>query len=171
MLQRGRARFELTVSGEVHRTGTPQVQEVQRTLVPTTGDAQLDDLINDARDRYASHRPDERRVGLERMWDAFERLKTIDLPGRDKKASTAALLAHLPDGWRQTVDAEMIALTTIGNTYPIRHFETRTTDLPDDAAVDYLFGRMGSLLTLLLFASGRLGTASSDAAYPDEPPF
>lgn len=169
MLQRARAMYELTSAGEVHRTGSPQVQEVQRVMVPATSDALLDGLIDEARTRYASHRAGERRVGLEKLWDAFERLKTIDVPGGDKKESVGKLLDHFSGGWRQTVEAEMLELTAIGNTYPIRHFETRTGELPDDAAVDYLYGRMGSLLTLLLRQSGRLGVAAAANAVDDDP--
>lgn len=172
MLQRGRAMYELTTAGEVHRTGSPQVQEVQRTLVPATGDALLDGLINEARTRYASHRPDERRIGLEKLWDAFERLKSLEVPGRDKKKeSVARLLSRLPGGWRQTVEEEMVALTGLGNTYAIRHFETQTASLPDDAAVDYVYGRMGALLTLLLVSSGRLGSAVVPDSVADDDPF
>lgn len=155
ILQRGRTTFELRDDGEVHRRGTPEVQAVLAGLNPASGDHRLDELIVEARSLYTSHRPSERAVALERLWDAFERLKTIDVPGGDKRQSVEALLSNLDAGWRDTVGAEMRSLTDIGNQYSIRHHETRTTPVPEDGA-DYLFARMGALITLLLTASRRI---------------
>ncbi|WP_052748284.1 hypothetical protein [Cellulomonas sp. FA1] len=156
ILQRGRTTYELRDNGEIHRRGTPEVQTVLAGLNPTSGDERLDELIVEARSLYTSHRPGERAVALERLWDAFERLKTIDLPGGDKRQSVKALLGNLDGGWRDTVQAEMKSLTDIGNQYSIRHHETRTTPVPEDGAADYLFARMGALITLLLTASRRI---------------
>lgn len=50
----------------------------------------------------------------------------------------------------------MKSLTDIGNQYSIQHHETRTTPVPEDGAADYLFARMGALITLLLTASRRI---------------
>lgn len=156
ILQRGRTTYELRDSGEIHRRGTPEVQTVIAGLNPASGDDRLDELVVEARSLYTSHRPSERAVALERLWDAFERLKTIDLPGGDKRQSVQALLGKLDVGWRDTVEAEMKSLTDIGNRYSIRHHETRTTPVPEDGGADYLFARMGSLVTLLLTASRRI---------------
>lgn len=172
ILQRGRVMYELAEDGQIHRLGTPEVQQVVQTLRPDTGDTALDKLITEARTKYASHRSEDRAVGLERLWDAFERLKTIDLPGGDKKRSIAVLLSHINEaGWRAVVSAEMEALTQIGNTFSIRHFETRTTPIPLGAA-DYLFGRMGSLMVHLLTVSSRLASAPTpDPSNGNDNPF
>ncbi|UZN02867.1 hypothetical protein [Cellulomonas sp. S1-8] len=156
ILQRGRTTYELRDNGEIHRRGTPEIQTVLAGLNPASGDDRLDELIVEARSLYTSHRPSERAVALERLWDAFERLKTIDLPGGDKRQSVQALLGNLDAAWRDTVEAEMKSLTDIGNQYSIRHHETRTTPVPEDGAADYLFARMGALITLLLTASRRI---------------
>lgn len=166
VLRRGRTSYELRTNGEVHRRGTYEVQEVIGALKPVTGDDRLDELIVEARDLYTSHRPGDRAVALERLWDAFERLKTIDLPGGDKKQSLRMLLSNLEPGWRDTIEAEMKALTQIGNDYSIRHHETRTKPIPAGSAADYLFARMGALVTELLTASARIEPPPATMRWP-----
>lgn len=156
VLARGGTTFELAVDGTVERVGTPVLRQVLADLQPATGDAQLDALVVESRGLYLSRQPAQRRLGLERLWDAFERLKTIDIPGGDKKQSVQALLAHIGDvGLRTVVEQEMTALTNIGNTFSIRHHETRTGQVPHEAE-DYLYTRMAALIILLLTHSDRL---------------
>lgn len=75
----------------VRRLGPPEARETIADLDPDSGDATLDDLIRDARQRFLSRQPEEARVALEKLWDGFERLKTLE-PGHDKKAQVNALL-------------------------------------------------------------------------------
>lgn len=161
ILRRGAVMYELLDNGEVHRRGTPEVRNIVERLDPATGDDRLDELLHEARSLYTSRAAPDRAIAVERMWDAFERLKTIDLPGGDKKRSVRALLNHLDAGWRPVVEAEMEALTRLGNEYEIRHFETRAKALPSSVG-DYLFARMGALVTELLSASDRLRTSDSE---------
>ena len=92
------------------------------------------------------------------MWDAWERLKTIE-PGKDKKAQATALLARgsKEPNFLARLDKEAMELTEIGNKFMIRHTETDKTPITESAHVDYLFHRMFSLIRLLLKASGRGG--------------
>jgi hypothetical protein len=77
--------FELTEDMRTARLGPPETRQVIADLRPATGDAILDELLANARRRYLSRDVGEERLGLEKLWDAFERLKTIE-PGPDKKA-------------------------------------------------------------------------------------
>jgi hypothetical protein len=167
ILRRGRAMYELHENGEVHRLGTPDVRAVIARLDPATGNDRLDELLVEARKLYASHRAGDRAVALERLWDAFERLKTVDLPGGDKKRSVQILLDHFEPDWRPIIEVEMTALTNLGNEYEIRHLETRAKALPESAG-DYLFARMGALITELLKTSGRLRTLTPELKQPWE---
>jgi len=155
-LQRGRATFELDRhTMHISRIGTPEVQAVVADLKSNSGDAKLDALLTDARLEYLSRVSKVRQGALQKLWDAFERLKTLE-PGADKKAQIAALLANFtPQEWRDTLNDEMNALTKIGNTFHIRHFETDKIPVPAEAE-DYLFTRMGALIILLLRHTGRL---------------
>lgn len=117
---------------------------------------QLDTLIVDARQLYLSPEEADGRAGLEKLWDAFERLKTIE-EGKDKKAQSKELFQHITsDPLRAEVDAEMLALASIGNSFRIRHHETSKHAVPDSNARDFLFVRLANLIILLLKASDRL---------------
>jgi hypothetical protein len=56
----------------VVRLGRPKL-ELLADLQPDTGDSTLDQLVVDARTRYLSRDPADERIGLEKLWDAFER--------------------------------------------------------------------------------------------------
>lgn len=162
LLGRGGVIYEfVSVDGtlQIQRMGTPEVRRLMADLQPNSGDKELDDLIIEARKRYLSHKEDERRIGLEKLWDAFERLKTIEpLPDgkNDKKASVKQLLSHIADeSLRKVVEGDMEALTTVGNQFRIRHHETDKHVVPVDQ-YDYLFARMSNVIITLLRASNRL---------------
>ena len=92
------------------------------------------------------------------MWDAWERLKTVE-PGKDKKAQATALLdkaANEPN-YRKVLEDEAMLLTSIGNNFMIRHTETTKTPVTESAHIDYLFHRMFAIIRLLLRSSGRGG--------------
>jgi hypothetical protein len=155
ILSAGRTVYQM--SGEqVERVGTPEIQEVLADLRPDSGDEGVDTLIADARQLYLSPKETDRQTGLEKLWDAFERLKTIEA-GKDKKAQIAELLQHVnSEPLRTEADAEMAALSKIGNNFRIRHHETSKHPIPDSNARDYLFARLSNLIIFLLKASDRL---------------
>lgn len=120
---------------------------------PTSSDAILDGLLADACAAFTDSAPAKQRQGLEKLWDAFERAKTLH-PGRDKKASADALAAAATDdaAMQAVLGAEMKALSDIGNSFHIRHFETNRSPVTDAAQVDYFFHRLLALLQVLLRA-------------------
>ena len=96
--------------------------------------------------------------GLEKLWDAWERLKTIEDP-TDKKNSVTKLLdrAAAEPNFRQALEREAVALTEIGNKYMIRHSEIGKIQIQTIAQMDYFFHRLFALISLLLRATGREG--------------
>jgi hypothetical protein len=54
-------------------------------------DETLDELLETAREKFLNRALNVRKQGLEKLWDAWERLKTIE-PGKDKKAQATAIL-------------------------------------------------------------------------------
>src|SRR5690606_19823048 len=58
-----------------------------------TKDEDLNNLIVEARDRFL--RPGDQQVALEKLWDAFERIKTYF--SSDKKSSSKLLITKLGD--------------------------------------------------------------------------
>lgn len=156
ILRRGGTMYELSPNLQVVRIGTPAVQQVIEQMTPASGDADLDDLLLRAKGLYISHKQGDRALALEKLWDAFERLKTIDVLG-NKKQSANALLDHIASSeFKAFTSTEMKALTDLGNQFMIRHHETDKHPVPQEAQ-DYLFARMGSLIVFLLKASNRLG--------------
>lgn len=162
LLDRGGVIYEFVSADgtlQIQRMGTPEVRRLMADLQPNSGDEELDNLIIEARKRYLSHKENERRIGLEKLWDAFERLKTIEsLSGgkSNKKDSLNQLLAHIADKpLRDVVEEDMKALTSVGNQFRIRHHETDKHVVPVDQ-YDYLFARMSNVIITLLRASNRL---------------
>ena len=166
----GRAKFEQDVNriferngiafnlehGEVGRIAPAVLHESLAKAVFKTGDSVLDNLLEVSRQKFLNRSLEVRREALEKLWDAWERLKTVE-GGRDKKASVKALLdkAAAEPTFRQKLEEEAVALTEIGNKFMIRHTETDKVPIAGSAHVDYLFHRMFSLTLLLLKASGR----------------
>lgn len=158
LLSRGGTVFEMNTAMQIQRVGSPEVQAALRALRPATGDVTLDGLLETARTLYLSRNPADRATAIEKLWDGFERLKTIDDP-TDKKNSATLLLANIPDAAvRDVIEAEMFALTKLGNNFQIRHHEVNKHPVPADAQ-DYFATRMVNLIALLLDQSGRLAPA------------
>lgn len=144
----------------------PQV--LRERLVPAvfrTGDDELDSLLETARSKYLDPDVNVRRESLEKLWDAWERLKTIE-PGKDKKASAKALLhrAAAEPTFRDSLEREACELTRIGNTFQIRHSETTQVALELSEHVDYVFHRLFALIWLLLRTTGRLANQPTSSA-------
>jgi hypothetical protein len=167
LLQRGGTVYEMSPAGKVVRIGSPEVRAALRELRPASGDNQLDDLIESARTLYTSRDEAERKASIEKLWDAFQHLKTLDEPG-NTRASVARLLASVSNSaFRTIVEEEMRALTTLGNEFRIRHYEAGKPEIPVDA-YDYIATRMAGLLTYLLKVSGRLAPAQEPDPRPND---
>lgn len=149
--------FELTPEGQVRRILTAELQSLFATTTFHSGDTETDRLLEQARAQFSSPHENVRKDALEKLWDAFERIKTLE-PGQDKKAQVAALLDNAAKGkYRAMLESEAMELTKIGNTFRIRHSETTQEPLTRSAQADYLFHRMFSFLRLVLVATGRAG--------------
>jgi hypothetical protein len=141
----------------IRRLGPPEARQLISDFRPKTGDRELDAKLMDAVSRFQSRAPADRQDALEKLWDAFERLKTLE-SAANKKASVAKLLdssAAMP--FRAELEAEFRTLTKIGNEFKIRHHERDKYDLPDDHARDYLFIRLIGLIAFVLRQTGRMG--------------
>ena len=145
--------YELTEGGRVERL-VPQV--FGSTLAqPRSGtrDLELDRLLETAHRKFLNPRPAIRQEALEALWDAWERLKTLDGQG-DKKSRAAAMLDKTAGTsspmFRNALEREAFELTAIGNSLRIRHSETSQELLAKSDHADYLFYRLFSLIQLIL---------------------
>jgi hypothetical protein len=157
MLRRCGHPFEINSSGQVQRLGPPILRESLASAVFSSGDLDLDRLLETARRKFQDPDLIIRTEALEKLWDAWERLKTI-LPG-DKKTSVKALLdaAVAEPTLRDRVEGEARELTDIGNNFMIRHTETDKVPIKESEHVDYLFHRMFALILMILRAWRKKG--------------
>jgi hypothetical protein len=148
--------FTLGDDMRVRRLGPPEARPLISSFKPDSEDPQLDSKLNDATSRFLSRTPADRLDALEKLWDAFERLKTLELGGQLKNSATQLLDRAAPEPFRTVLEAEFKALTDIGNKFTIRHHGHPQHALPGDAAVDYLFTRLLSLIAFILCQTGRM---------------
>jgi hypothetical protein len=145
--------FELLADGNIRRLLPPVLAEAIHSPLRPTGDAVLDSLLEDARRKILSPDLKMRSEALERLWDAWERLKTVKVP-TDKKESIGRLLEAAADEptFRARLDQEAKELTAIGNGFMIRHTEVEKVRITDGKHIDYLFHRLFALIHLLVTA-------------------
>jgi len=151
--------FEINAEGKARRLLPAHVGQTLATANFCTGDAEADALLEDARRRFLAPNVEDRRDALEKLWDAFERIKTLE-PGANKRVSADLLLdraARPGSKLRQVLADEAEALTRVGNAHRIRHSEVDQESLETTGQVDFLFGRLFAFIHLVLVSSGRLG--------------
>ena len=112
-----------------------------------TIDEELDNLIQEAKDRF--HKTSDKQIALEKLWDAFERIKTFY--GSKKNVSGEKLVELISTDFdKDFINDEFDRLTKIGNSYRIRHHEQGKIEIKDIKHIEYLFLRMLALLNLCL---------------------
>ncbi len=158
IFERNGIAFELKETGQIERLAPEGLREVLSQAVFITGDDVLDGLLERARTQFLNPNPAVRRQSLEALWDAWERIKSLELPA-DKRESTKRLLDKGSNeaNFRQVLEDEARMLTAIGNGFMIRHTEVGKTPIADDEHVDFLFHRLFAMVRLLLKKSNRGG--------------
>jgi hypothetical protein len=154
LFERNGIAFQLH-DGQVERLVPTVLQEVLQQPVFNTGDQTLNELLQAAREKFLNRELAVRREALEKLWDAWERLKSLSDPN-DKKRSVEMLLdrASAEPNLRNRVEIEARQLTEIGNNFMIRHTEVTKPPITESIHVDYLFHRLFSFMRLLLQANG-----------------
>lgn len=150
--------YEMDQSGRVQRIVEGPDAELLARARFTTGDQSLDELLETAQRRFFDRDDDAGQRAIEALWDSFERLKTLEDPSNKKKSAEAMISMATPsDHAKAMIEAEMKALTEIGNTWRIRHHEVGKTELGEGNHLrDYLFLRMFSVIRFLLGTRGML---------------
>lgn len=116
-------------------------------------DFQIDDhefnkLVEQAFQYYKEARID---TATEKIWDAFERIKTF-YKQYDKKGSITKLIDIVSKNnaeYREMVEEDFTSLTKLGNDFRIRHHETNKKDICCKEHYDYLFHRCIAVLRLV----------------------
>ncbi len=130
---------------------TPLTKEIENHI-GTIKEEGLKELLERAIILYRDPKPKSRQDSIEKLWDAFERLKTY-YSSKNKKTSAKEIvndISHNDQYYYDLFNAEFKALTDIGNTVRIRHHETDKTEIIDERYYDYFFNRCLSLLALAI---------------------
>lgn len=159
IFRRNGVAFTLTEGGRIERIVSETLSNELRLANFRTGDAQLNELLESARQKFLSPSADDHRDALEKLWDAWERLKTVVVD--DKKLGSQKMLDEAAGSnqskFRALLEQEAMSLTKAGNSLFIRHSETVQERLETSEHVDYLFHRMFALIHLILKTTGRVG--------------
>lgn len=145
--------YELTDKKIIERVveNSPLTIEIENSFA-AVAEAGTSELLKDAVALYKTPNPAARQDSVEKIWDAFERLKTY-YTTLDKKHSSEKVVNDIAGGNLDFVNlfnGEFKALTDIGNNYRIRHHETDKIDITDIRYYDYLFNRCLSLIALAI---------------------
>lgn len=121
-----------------------KLAKVEKVL---TIDQELNKLIEEAKERFKN--PSDKKIALEKLWDAFQRIKTYF--GDNKKVSAEELVNLISNDFDfEFINSEFKTLTKIGDQYNIRHHEKNTILITEDKHIEYLFFRMLALLNLCI---------------------
>ena len=147
--------FEMLSTGRIVRVLPPVLGEDLKRTIFRTGDRTLDNMLDECRAKFSDRNPLVRREALERLWDGWERLKSLADPG-DKKRSIKIILdaTAAEPSLRARLEGEATELNSIGNSHFIRHSEVNQVPVIDVDQVDYLFHRLFAMIQLILRKKG-----------------
>lgn len=115
----------------------------------------LKELLSEAN---AYYRSGNKQIAVEKIWDAFERLKTYYSPTLNKEQSADKIIDNMSNSepnYKTLYEAEFKALTNIGNNFRIRHHETTKIDITDNRQYDYFYKRCLALVSVaILYLEG-----------------
>ena len=144
--------YHLTEDGIVERIIDNSVLNAEtEELISQIQEKGLQELLNDAISLYKTPSNSARQDSVEKIWDAFERLKTYYDP--DKRKSAEQIVNDMAKGnphFKDLFDKEFKELKNIGNNYRIRHHEREKIDITEIEHYDYLFNRCLSLIATAL---------------------
>lgn len=145
--------YELTNEAIVVRIVVNSIltQDIQNIIAEVEEEG-VRELLKDAIALYKTPNSAARQDSVEKIWDAFERLKTY-YTSMDKKQSSEKIIKDMSmsdSNYENLFNKEFGELTSIGNNFRIRHHETNKINIPDQRYYDYLFNRCLSLIALAI---------------------
>jgi len=134
-------------NGEVHSTSNKAIGLDDSTIINEAG---LEKLIRTAEDLYNKG---EYSYAVEKIWDAFERIKTYYYPTLNKKKSAEKIINDISYGnehIKKMFDNEFKVLTDTGNSYRIRHHEINKIDISKELHYKYFYKRCLALISVIV---------------------
>lgn len=135
------------IGGEIHSLVSKTLLLDPKLKINEIG---LEELIRTAEELYIKGKYS---YAVEKLWDAFERVKTYYYPTLNKKQSAGKIVDELSCGnidIRRMFNDEFRILTDIGNSYRIRHHEKNKIDITDDLHYEYFYKRCLALLSVVI---------------------
>lgn len=131
--------------------------QMNKNLLSPVQEVGLKELLQEATRYYDK---DNLQIAVEKLWDAFERLKTYYCSTTiDKKKSANKIVMDMSNNQQPFIDLfekEFHELTSLGNNFRIRHHETTKTDIQDKRHYEYFYKRCLSLVsTAIQYLDGR----------------
>lgn len=147
--------YRLNENSDVERiTNIDEQIEVEMPNIVIVDELGLKDLLLESIKLYRNPRPEIHKLATEKIWDAFERLKTIFLSECGGKKQSAdkliEILSKNDEDYITLLNTEFEALTKIGNNYRIRHHETNKKEITDERYYDYFFNRCFAIVVLAI---------------------
>ena len=145
--------FQLS-NGKIVNSFDVQITQNSLGVVEEAG---LKELLQEASKYYDAN---NMQIAVEKLWDAFERLKTYYCsPSIDKKKSVNKIVKDMGNSqqaFMELFDREFHALTSLGNDFRIRHHETTKVDIQDKRHFEYFYKRCLTLIsTAIEYLDGR----------------
>ncbi|MBP3041029.1 hypothetical protein J9303_16300 [Bacillaceae bacterium Marseille-Q3522] len=136
--------FQLS-NGKLENIFDTQINQSSLVFVQEVG---LKELLQEASKYYDES---NLQIAVEKLWDAFERLKTYYCSSTiDKKKSARKVVKHMGNNQQPFIELfekEFHELTTLGNNFRIRHHETTKIDIQDKRHYEYFYKRCLSLIS------------------------
>lgn len=148
--------YQLTENLEIERTEEASVlSEKMLDDIDDITESGVRELLIIALQKHKSPYPNDQKDAVEKIWDAFERLKSYYATSQKEKASSIdKFLTDMSGGeeyFKHLFDTEFKALTNdIGNACHIRHSEVWQVDITDMRHYDYFFNRCLSMIALAI---------------------
>lgn len=142
--------FGLENDGTIKRIIPKEFKDIISTHIQTD-DSVLNRMVDDAQKKFLNPNTKIRKEAVERLWDCWERIKTLENPTNKKKSIDALLeKASFDPDIRSMLEDEARKLTKIGNKFHIRHSEVTQIVISDNGIIDYLFYRLFAFIQMLL---------------------
>lgn len=139
-------------NGRIESIRDVSIAKQDISAIPEKG---LRELLMEAESYYNQR---NKQIAVEKLWDAFERLKTYYSPTLNKAQSASKIIDDMSGSnadFRSMYDTEFKTLTNIGNNFRIRHHETTKTDITDNRQYDYFYKRCLALVSVaILYLEG-----------------
>lgn len=146
-------RFQLS-NGKIVNSLDVQITQSSLGIVEEAG---LKELLQEASKYYDVN---NMQIAVEKLWDAFERLKTYYCSSTiNKKNSVNKIIKDMGNNqpeFMELFNREFYELTSIGNDFRIRHHETIKVDIQDKRHFEYFYKRCLTLIsTAIEYLDGR----------------